>query len=307
VSARDPLRAYEEASSWQKAERALDALAAAGPPADIPIGDLYDEVATHCSEEGDHELAVRAQRKALEHGCSHRDLGREMLGRYLLKAGRAEEGEAQFARLRAERGVDPELELTHARALADAGRGGVALEAFDRALEAARLVGDDAAIAEARAERRACRRRLGLNEDEDDRLAPRSALGLEDGVEPFLEGEEVLVAIAWFPRDEHAEALACWPDLDEDLHDPDAYCRRIEGLVRDASRTVGRRARIAPLRPKGLIEFAEGQGLDPDSGTARSRYAAELGRRGETIAWPPARNEPCWCGSGSKYKRCCGS
>ncbi|GAA0972953.1 hypothetical protein GCM10009555_026980 [Acrocarpospora macrocephala] len=25
------------------------------------------------------------------------------------------------------------------------------------------------------------------------------------------------------------------------------------------------------------------------------------------IAWPPGRNDPCWCGSGRKYKKCCGS
>ena len=23
------------------------------------------------------------------------------------------------------------------------------------------------------------------------------------------------------------------------------------------------------------------------------------------IAWPPGRNQPCWCGSGRKYKKCC--
>jgi hypothetical protein len=24
---------------------------------------------------------------------------------------------------------------------------------------------------------------------------------------------------------------------------------------------------------------------------------------GETIPWPPGRNEPCWCGSQRKYKK----
>jgi tetratricopeptide (TPR) repeat protein len=23
------------------------------------------------------------------------------------------------------------------------------------------------------------------------------------------------------------------------------------------------------------------------------------------VAWPPGRNQPCWCGSGRKYKKCC--
>ncbi|MGO9505871.1 MAG: SEC-C metal-binding domain-containing protein, partial [Mycobacterium sp.] len=22
-------------------------------------------------------------------------------------------------------------------------------------------------------------------------------------------------------------------------------------------------------------------------------------------SWPPGRNQPCWCGSGRKYKKCC--
>ncbi|MFI5735262.1 SEC-C domain-containing protein [Kribbella sp. NPDC051587] len=25
------------------------------------------------------------------------------------------------------------------------------------------------------------------------------------------------------------------------------------------------------------------------------------------VAWPPGRNQPCWCGSEMKYKRCCGA
>ena len=27
---------------------------------------------------------------------------------------------------------------------------------------------------------------------------------------------------------------------------------------------------------------------------------------GEAIEWPPGRNQVCWCGSGAKYKKCCG-
>ncbi|GAA1711451.1 hypothetical protein GCM10009745_69440 [Kribbella yunnanensis] len=28
---------------------------------------------------------------------------------------------------------------------------------------------------------------------------------------------------------------------------------------------------------------------------------------GVGVAWPPGRNQACWCGSGVKYKRCCGA
>ena len=40
---------------------------------------------------------------------------------------------------------------------------------------------------------------------------------------------------------------------------------------------------------------------------ARAGYAAHLGFLGSTVAWPPGRNEPCWCASGLKYKKCCGA
>ena len=26
---------------------------------------------------------------------------------------------------------------------------------------------------------------------------------------------------------------------------------------------------------------------------------------GPMLAWPPGRNDPCWCGSRTKYKKCC--
>jgi len=28
---------------------------------------------------------------------------------------------------------------------------------------------------------------------------------------------------------------------------------------------------------------------------------------GEGVDWPPGRNQACWCGSGTKYKKCCGA
>jgi hypothetical protein len=29
--------------------------------------------------------------------------------------------------------------------------------------------------------------------------------------------------------------------------------------------------------------------------------------QGSIVEWPPGRNQPCWCGSGVKYKKCCGA
>jgi hypothetical protein len=68
-------------------------------------------------------------------------------------------------------------------------------------------------LAEVRVERRYLREELGLDPDDDDRLAFEP---------PGHQAEEVLVAVAWFPRDQHRPALAKWPDLADDLEDPAA-------------------------------------------------------------------------------------
>ncbi|MGH8987317.1 MAG: SEC-C metal-binding domain-containing protein [Acidimicrobiales bacterium] len=55
----------------------------------------------------------------------------------------------------------------------------------------------------------------------------------------------------------------------------------------------------------GLTDYCAGEEA-AGTGEARSSYAAEIARRGEATPWPPGRNGPCWCGSGRKYKTCCG-
>ena len=53
-------------------------------------------------------------------------------------------------------------------------------------------------------------------------------------------------------------------------------------------------------------EFADREGNDPAESATRAAYGAHLGYLERTRPWPPGRNEPCWCGSGKKYKKCCG-
>jgi uncharacterized protein YecA (UPF0149 family) len=64
---------------------------------------------------------------------------------------------------------------------------------------------------------------------------------------------------------------------------------------------------IAPVRVAPFTAWCAEEGQHPDSAKARAEYAAHLAaeRDPDLIAWPPARNQPCWCGSGRKYKKCC--
>lgn len=116
------------------------------------------------------------------------------------------------------------------------------------------------------------------------------------------------LALAWFDRDEWPRAVERWPDLlDDSPEEHRAYCHRLERQIRElASRSGATRFAVSPITVEGLVEHAEEYGDDPGSGLTRADLAALVGLTGAAIAWPPSRNDPCWCGSAMKYKRCCG-
>ena len=74
-------------------------------------------------------------------------------------------------------------------------------------------------------------------------------------------------SLAWFPRDEIDAALARWPPLSDDLHDPDAYCRAIEAKLQTIKAGSGARPGVAPLR----VERAR-----TDTPTLRRLWSAAL-------------------------------
>jgi hypothetical protein len=114
-------------------------------------------------------------------------------------------------------------------------------------------------------------------------------------------------ATAWFPPAQFAEALRRWPHL-RDRWGTDqypVYARVVQGELLDAARMLGERPVLAPINVDELVSYATGIGADPADSTARTMFAADLARRELVRAWPPTRNEPCWCGSGRKYKKCC--
>jgi SEC-C motif-containing protein len=45
----------------------------------------------------------------------------------------------------------------------------------------------------------------------------------------------------------------------------------------------------------------------PADRRSRATFVAAERDAGAGRRWPPGRNEPCWCGSERKYKRCCGA
>ena len=78
-------------------------------------------------------------------------------------------------------------------------------------------------------------------------------------------------------------------------------------LVEDAILELWGRARAFP-ELAAFEEDAEDFGPDPVPPLAPAAIAAALAAQGTRVAQPgrPSRNGPCPCGSGKKYKRCCG-
>ena len=123
------------------------------------------------------------------------------------------------------------------------------------------------------------------------------------------------VAWGWFPADEYADALLHWPDLatSEILRDADGfvehaeYCRRLERRLREASESGVSGIRLVPFRWAEFTRWVEeNQAEEDEPRQLRARFSADLSRDPSRIVpWPRGRNEPCWCGSGRKYKKCC--
>jgi tetratricopeptide (TPR) repeat protein len=157
------------------------------------------------------------------------------------------------------------------------------------------------------------RRALGLPFDRYDQLSEeaRRAHGRElRGESPLAGGAttrtEAALAVIYWPPEELDLLLRRWPQLADAYGDEHAQHRslveqRLRALSADHPR-VG----VAFGVVAEYVGFAEEHGHDGADSSTRAFYAAHLHQIGRTTPWPPGRNEPCWCGSAKKYKKCCG-
>lgn len=125
---------------------------------------------------------------------------------------------------------------------------------------------------------------------------------------PWLGPDPVdVLAVGWFPPEEFAIAMQRWPALAQrtGTDDYEAYARVVQASLIDLAREFNRHPGVVALEVAALVDFAEAWDVDPAASRTRAALAAALDRQDEARAWPPGRNEACWCGSGRKYKRCC--
>ncbi|MFL6133172.1 MAG: SEC-C metal-binding domain-containing protein [Nocardioidaceae bacterium] len=160
------------------------------------------------------------------------------------------------------------------------------------------------------------RRQLGLPADRYDELCeerrrdamaefdPKSSRGYSSGDSARRLASSVV--LHW-PAPELSRLMDRWPTLRDDYGDDhDEHRSHVERHVREvAARSAG--VAIVDGSVEEYVEYAQRRAQDPLESATRASYAAHLGSIGRTTPWPPGRNDRCWCGSGVKYKRCCGA
>jgi len=310
----------------------LDELVALPDTGGLWMPECCADLAREYDRRGRHDDAIALHERAIELGWDSIPDPRSDIAEFHLRAGREEQAAAIWAELKA---ADPDdVWLYNAAGLSynEVGQHELAIQWLAEGIELAMRTDDpEGIINQLSAVRRQSLRALGRDLDE-----------LEQRVDPFLEawrseeqtrgrrlarliesansvpilrdtpgvddrdGEDVAVSIAWFPSGEYEEAIRRWPSLAEDWADVahSDYSARLDGNIKwMRSQGVPIRA-VAPILVEDYAAWCAEQGEDPEE--ARAAYAAHRMRDGEAIAWPPGRNELCWCGSGRKYKKCCG-
>lgn len=239
----------------------------------------------------------------------------------LLRAGRTQEADEAWFQAERQDPRDPWLHLAAGSAYADVGLHSKALPWQTKGLELALAAGDDDDMVWLLAgERAETLEVLGRPPDElqlsAEELLEREEQQEREREETFFRDlattrpatpRQASVGLAWFPAEQYERALETWPSFAEDYqHGPyAAYCARLELLLRDLRAQGVARLALTPITLDSYLNWCAERERDPEQSDNRASYATELVERDAVHPWPPARNQPCWCGSGRKYKKCC--
>lgn len=157
--------------------------------------------------------------------------------------------------------------------------------------------------------RRGVRERLGLAPDVLDELVPdlpsESTPVTSDNVLDLMDAgvKPQKMRMLTFQRSERAEARRRWPDAH--TQSDEEYYAAAESNWREIREGGVPSIVVVTATVVDLVEFADRTGDSPTDSTVKQRYCRTVPDE-NTITWPPPRNAGCWCGSGNKYKKCCG-
>jgi tetratricopeptide (TPR) repeat protein len=295
------------------------------PEAATHRAEHLDELAYAYRQLGRFDDAIDAMRQALAAGfdgeLDDHPSAQALIADLLLRAGRTDQADDARHKAQHEHPNDPWLHQTAGCAYADVGLHAKALGWQTKGLELALAAGDDGdMIWLLTGERAETLDALGRPPDdlqlraedlverqEQEEQARAEASHRDRGTTQPLPPHRASIGLAWFPPSEYARALQTWPSFAEDYqHGPyAAYCARLELLLRNLKAQGVARLALTPIDLDSYLSWCSDHDRDPEQSDSRASYATELLERGSAHAWPPQRNQPCWCGTGRKYKKCC--
>jgi hypothetical protein len=289
----------------------------------IDPGHVLAVAADLCEYAGDVEQALALVTEAIEF-----DGGLDEVPVYRLAAkaqrlvlvGQRTEGLALLESLRPYLGTEPSANMSIVDALLETDQEEVAVEwlteVIQRQLRTPLVAAREHTVLLNM--RRRIRHQLGLSTDALDLAAPADpALPLDSVLAPSPfggdddwediedESEDDVLRLLYWPEHEYALLLRRWPELVEEFGAVWAIQRNAIKAECAESLADGP-VQILGGEVEEYATFAAKHGLDPATAGTGRRYEYELTRHGQGIDYPPERNAPCWCGSGSKYKKCCG-
>jgi tetratricopeptide (TPR) repeat protein len=317
TASRGPAAAYAEV--LERAVAACDANPAAARHLDVL--DLHSELAEAYDQLGRVEDALRHADALVEGGYRSEPDPRCRRAEILTRHGRLDEAGQIWETVAAATPDDVWVYNNAGLEYGAIGEHELALPWLTRGLELAIRTGDpERLVGQLRDFRAEALAKLGHAPDELQSAAPAVPEPVRRESPIMARESSALppVALAWFPADEYADWQQRWPDLADSplMHDEDGepvthavYSRRMEGRLRDHSEAGMPRLSVVPVRSAEFLPWvAENAPGEHDRSQQRAQYAADVSRDpARAISWPPGRNEPCWCGSDRKYKRCCGA
>lgn len=311
-------------------ERALRAYesdpAAAGV---FDLAGLYFELATAYEGLGQIEDALAAADASIAAGLEMTPDPRCLRAEILMRAGRVAEAEPIWLTVRADTPEEVWLYQNAGLEYAEVGEYHKALDWLTDGLRLALRAGDPERLVDGLTDLRGeCLEEIGLAADAlqseataflKEREQTGSTPSPFDDEEPLAHSPERVgaVSVAWFPAGDYEQALALWPDFagSERVVGPDGpvahrvYCRRMQEKLAEFAAAGFPGLAVAAIRMVPFTAWCAERGQEPDSAETRAAYAADLTAYGDpdVVPWPPGRNQQCWCGSGRKYKKCCGA
>ncbi|MEU8171159.1 SEC-C domain-containing protein [Micromonospora sp. NPDC049004] len=260
---------------------------------------------------GDLADALALATRAIAEQPDEDAYARAVRGGLLLRLGRSDEGMAELTELRPLLETNPNATYL-VDELAKAGHADLALQwltgALDTILERTRTQQHESEDAQDEAaamiyglaqRRHTLREEMGLPHDEYDNLADRLRAASTHALDALDDGPATLL---YWPEAEFTALLTRWPALVDSYPKTWGEHRtQIERALADAAGLGGADLGVVAGTVEGLAAFV---GEEPVDEEALDEYADSLDEVGLT-AWPPGRNDACWCGSGAKYKKCC--